>query len=221
MLDEPVRMKTKLFLLVVMVASTPGFQNRQGTSSDRRIVRTAANPLPPLPNPAARTGSWPAFRGNEASGVADGQNLPDSWSVQSGVNVRWRTAIPGLSHSSPIVWGDRLFVTSAVSSNPNATFRPGLYGDGDASDDRSRQRWIMVALDKRTGRILWERTAFEGVPLDKRHVKSTYASSTPATNGRIVVAWFGSQGVFAYDFNGTLKWKVDLGRMDVGAYDIP
>jgi outer membrane protein assembly factor BamB len=166
-------------------------------------------------------GTWPSFRGKEASGVAEGQNLPDNWNVKTGQNVLWRTPIPGLAHSSPIVWGDRLFVTSAVSSNPNATFRAGLYGDGDASDDRSRQRWVVYALDKRTGRILWERTAFEGVPLDKRHVKSTYASSTPATDGRIVVAWFGSQGVFAYDLNGNLKWKVDLGRLDVGAYDIP
>src|SRR5688572_31851428 len=221
MLDEPVRMKPKLLLLGVSVASTPGFHNRQGTSGERRIVRTTANPLPPLPNPAARTGSWPAFRGNEASGVADGQNLPDSWSVQSGVNVRWRTAIPGLSHSSPIVWGDRLFVTSAVSSNPNATFRPGLYGDGDASDDRSRHRWMIYAVDKRSGKIVWERVALEGEPREKRHIKSTYASATPATDGRIVVAWFGSQGVHAYDVNGKPLWKVDLGRVDMGAYDLP
>jgi hypothetical protein len=95
-----------------------------------------------------------------------------------------------------------LFVATAVSSNPNATFKPGLYGDGDASDDRSRQRWMVIALDKHTGKTLWERVAFEGLPLDKRHIKSTYASSTPATDGRIVVAWFGSQGVFAYDMNG-------------------
>jgi len=166
-------------------------------------------------------GTWPSFRGKEAAGVADGQNLPDTWNARSGQNVLWYTPIPGLAHSSPIVWGDRLFVTSAVSSNPNATFRRGLYGDGDASDDHSRQRWVVYALDKRTGRTLWERVAFEGAPLDKRHVKSTYASSTPATDGRIVVAWFGSQGVFAYDLNGNLKWKVNLGRIDVGAYDIP
>ena len=125
-------------------------------------------------------GGWPSFRGAAASGVAEGQNLPDNWNVRSGQNILWRTSIPGLAHSSPIVWGNQLFVTSAVSSNPNATFRPGLYGDGDASDDRSRQRWIVYALDKRTGKILWERVAFEGTPVDKRHIKSTYASATPA-----------------------------------------
>ncbi len=166
-------------------------------------------------------GAWPSFRGRDAAGVADGQNLPDTWNVHTGQNILWRTLIPGLAHSSPIVWGDRVFVTSAISTDPNATFRPGLYGDGDASSDRSRQRWVMQALDRRNGKVVWERVAFEGVPLDKRHVKSTYASSTPATDGRTVVAWFGSQGVFAYDPDGNLKWKADLGRIDVGAYDIP
>jgi outer membrane protein assembly factor BamB len=119
------------------------------------------------------------------------------------------------------VWGQQIFVTSAVSSAAKATFRPGLYGDGDASDDRSRQRWMIFAIDKRTGQIAWERVAFEGEPIDKRHMKSTYASATPATDGRIVVAWFGSQGVHAYDVNGNFLWKVDLGRMNLGAYDIP
>lgn len=176
-------MKTKVLFLALLATSSLALPPRQAPSRERRIVRTAGDRLPALPNPAAKTGSWPSFRGTEASGVADGQNLPDTWNVQSGINIRWSTAIPGLSHSSPIVWGDRLFVTTAVSSNPKATFRPGLYGDGDASDDRSRQRWMVFALDKRTGKILWERVAFEGTPIDKRHIKSTYASSTPATDG--------------------------------------
>jgi outer membrane protein assembly factor BamB len=175
--------------------------------------------LAPLQSAASALGSWPSFRGPQASGVADGANLPDTWNVKTGSNVLWRTPIPGLSHSSPVIWGDRLFVTTAISTNPNASFRPGLYGDGDASEDRSRQRWVVLALDKRTGKTLWERVAFEGIPVDKRHIKSTYASSTPATDGRLVVAWFGSQGVYAYDMNGNLRWKVDLGRQDVGAYD--
>jgi len=139
----------------------------------------------------------------------------------TGEGIRWRTPLPGLAHSSPVVWGDRVYLTTAVSSDPRATFRRGLYGDGDASEDRSRHRWLVMAFDRRTGKPVWERTACEGVPIDRRHIKSTYASSTPATDGRIVVAWFGSQGVYAYDVSGTLRWKVDLGRMDLGAYDIP
>lgn len=187
----------------------------------RRIVRTAGVRAPARPNPNSSSGSWPSFRGAQASGVAARQNLPDRWDAKTGENIIWRTQIPGLAHSSPVVWGHRIFVTSAVSSDPNATFRPGLYGDGDASQDRTRHRWMIYALDKRNGKILWERTAHEGVPIDRRHIKSTYANSTPATDGRIVVAWFGSQGVHAYDVNGRFLWKVDLGRLDFGAYDIP
>jgi outer membrane protein assembly factor BamB len=188
---------------------------------ERRLVRTAATERRTLPAADPRAGYWPSFRGPQASGVADGQNLPDRWDATTGSNILWRTPIPGLAHSSPIVWGDLVFVTSAVSSDPKASFRPGLYGDGDASEDRSHHRWIVAALDRRSGKVRWQRVASEGRPVDKRHIKSTYASSTPATDGRIVVAWFGSQGVHAYDVNGNFLWKVDLGRLDLGAYDVP
>jgi outer membrane protein assembly factor BamB len=191
------------------------------THPPRRIVRIPGATRAPLPAAAPAKGSWPSFRGVLASGVADGQNLPDRWDVATGENILWRVQVPGLAHSSPVVWGDRVFVTTAVSSDPKAGFRKGLYGDGDASTDRSRQRFVVMAIDKRTGKTLWERVASESEPLNKRHVKNTYASATPATDGRMVVAWFGSQGVFAYDVNGTLGWKVDLGRLDLGAYDIP
>ncbi len=187
----------------------------------RRIALITGARAPSLPRSDTRKGNWPSFRGAQASGIAEGQNLPDSWNGKTGENILWRTPIPGLAHSSPVVWGNRIFVTSAVSSDPKATFRPGLYGDGDASKDRSRHRWMIYALDKHSGKIIWERVAHEGEPIDKRHIKSTYANSTPATDGRIVVAWFGSEGVHAYDVNGRFLWKVDLGRLDFGAYDIP
>jgi outer membrane protein assembly factor BamB len=187
----------------------------------RTITATAAPNLRPLRIPAAAHGAWPSFRGPEATGVADGQHLPDRWNVETGENILWRTAIPGLAHSSPIVWGDRVYVTTAISQDPKATFKPGLYGDGDASPDRSPQRWVLYAIDRQTGRIAWERVAHEGVPRNKRHIKSTYASATPATDGRIIVAWFGSEGVYAYDTDGTPRWKVDIGRVNMGAYDIP
>lgn len=164
---------------------------------------------------------WPSFRGPHASGVADGQNLPDRWDGESGLNIAWKTDIPGLAHSSPVVWGDRLYVTSAVSSRPDATFRHGLYGDGEASEDRTMHRWQVYALDKNSGEIVWERTAHEGVPKDKRHIKATYANSTPATDGRYIVAMFGSEGLFAFDMEGVPLWHRDLGRLDVGAYDAP
>lgn len=187
----------------------------------RQIVRTAGQRLRLRPDLTGAKSSWPSFRGPQASGIADGQQLPDTWNAKTGENILWRTAIPGLAHSSPSIWGSRVFVTSAVSSDPKASFRPGLYGDGDASKDRSVHRWMIYALDKATGKILWERVAHQGEPADLRHIKSTYANATPATDGRIVVAWFGSQGVHAYDVDGRFLWKVDLGRLDLGAYDIP
>jgi len=170
---------------------------------------------------AANSVAWPRFRGPNAAGVADGQALPDSWNAGRGTNVQWKVAIAGLAHSSPIVWGDRLFVTSAVSSASGVTFKPGLYGEGTASEDRSSQKWMLLAIDRHTGKTIWERVAYEGVPKEKRHIKSTYASSTPATDGRVVVAYFGSQGLYAFDMNGVLLWKKDFGHLDVGAYDLP
>lgn len=165
--------------------------------------------------------NWPGFRGPHASGVADGQKLPDTWDVAKNQNIAWTVEIPGLAHSSPIVWGDRIYVTSAISSRPDATFKPGLYGEGTASEDRTPHKWVVMALDRKSGKTIWQRTAYEGVPREKRHIKSTYASATPVTDGRYVVAFFGSQGLYAFRMDGTPAWKKDLGVLNVGAYDLP
>ena len=164
---------------------------------------------------------WPSFRGTAAAGVADGMNLPETWNAEAGSGIKWKTRIPGLAHSSPVIWGDRVYVTTAVSSAGNNSFRRGLYGAGDASDDMSSHQWKVYALDKKTGKVIWEQVAYEGVPKEKRHIKSTYASATPVTDGRYVVALFGSQGLHAFDMNGKSLWKLDLGRMNVGAYNSP
>src|SRR5687768_8279648 len=108
-----------------------------------RFVRTPVLVLLAL---TASQADWPSFRGPAAAGVADGQRLPDSWDGTKGVNVKWKTPIPGLAHSSPIVSGDRIFVTTAVSSRGNATFKPGLYGEGTASDDRSVHKWQVISI---------------------------------------------------------------------------
>lgn len=165
--------------------------------------------------------NWPSFRGQHAAGVANAQNLPDTWDAATGENILWKVRIPGLAHASPVIWGERLFVTSALSSKGEASFRRGQYGDGDASDDRSVHKWNVYCLNKRTGEMLWERTAVEAKPIDKRHIKATYNNSTPATNGELLIAFFGSQGVYAYSAAGDFLWKKELGRLDVGAYDAP
>ena len=157
---------------------------------------------------SAAAQNWPSFRGPTASGVADHQNLPLEWDAAHGVRIQWSAAIPGLAHSSPIVWQDRIFVTTAVSTGrPDASFKRGLYGEGDASDDVSPQQWKLLCLDRKTGKVIWDRIAYEGVPKEKRHMKATYANSTPATDGKIVVAFFGSQGLYAYDLAGKQLWN--------------
>jgi len=165
--------------------------------------------------------TWPQFRGPQGSGVADDQRPPVSWDIESGRGVVWKTSIPGLGHSSPVIWGDRLFVTTAVSSDPNSVFEPVLKGAQDFRSDTAKHQWRLYALDRLTGKIAWDRLAYEGVPRIPRHPHNSYASETPATDGRHVVASFGSQGIHCYSFNGDLVWKKDLGVIHAGKHNNP
>jgi outer membrane protein assembly factor BamB len=169
---------------------------------------------------AARAQNWPQFRGPNATGVAEGPGRPVKWDASSSLNVRWKTPIPGLAHSSPVVWGNKVFVTTAVNSVKDET-RFGLFGDVEPVKNDPKHTWKVIAIDKLTGKILWERTAYEGIPKVKRHPKSSHAASTPVTDGKVVIANFGSEGLYAYDFNGKLLWKQDLGMLDAGwFYDV-
>jgi len=171
---------------------------------------------------AARAQNWPQFRGAHASGVAEGTKAtPAAWDAAKSQNVAWKTPIPGLSHASPVVWGDKVFVITAVSSAAKDETRFGLYGDVEPVKDDPKHTYKVYALDKRTGKVLWERAAWEGVPKVKRHPKSTHAAATPATDGKYVVALFGSEGLYAYDLNGKLLWKQDLGTLDAGWFYDP
>ena len=165
--------------------------------------------------------NWPQFRGPGASGVVEGQAAAVNWDAPKAVNTRWKTAIPGLAHSSPVVWGNKIFITTAITSAAKDETRYGLYGDVAPVKDDPKHTWKVVALDKRTGKILWERIAYEGLPKVKRHPKSTHADSTPATDGKHVIALFGSHGLYAYDLNGKLLWKQDLGVLDAGWFYDP
>lgn len=160
--------------------------------------------------------NWPSFRGTNASGIAEGRPTPTNWNTETGENILWKTPIPGLAHASPIVWGNRVFIATAVSSIAKPYFRHGLYGDVDSDSDLSKHSWKLYCLDKKKGKVLWERTSYEGIPKTKRHIKATFASSTPVTDGKYVVAFFGSEGLFCYDLDGKLKWKIDLGVLDGG-----
>ncbi|MCG3126115.1 MAG: Outer membrane protein assembly factor BamB [Phycisphaerae bacterium] len=162
---------------------------------------------------------WPQFRGIGAAGVGDGSPLPAEWDVSSGKNIAWKTPIPGLAHSSPIVWGERVFVTTAAADSGETELKVGLYGAGDSAADMVEHAFKLYCLDRASGKILWEQTCVKRVPQFKRHTKATHCNSTPATDGRHVVALFGSEGLYCYTVDGKLKWKVDLGPLDVGPHD--
>ena len=165
--------------------------------------------------------NWPMFRGPGASGVADGSPMPVTWNVKTGQNVLWKTPVAGVAVSSPIVWGDRIFVSTAVSSDATAGIRTGLYGDVEPAKDMSKHTWKLVALDKRTGKVQWERVAHEGIPKTKRHPKSSQATATPVTDGRRVIVSFGSEGLYAYDLDGKPLWQRDLGVLNAGWFYDP
>jgi outer membrane protein assembly factor BamB len=174
---------------------------------------------------AAAAQQWPSFRGADASGVDAAGQPPLTWDVAAGTNVAWRTPIPGLGHSSPVVWDDRIFVTSAVPL-PGPAGEAGANADGTvilqkvgSIPTNTRHAWRLYCLDRTTGRVLWERTAHEGMPRVKRHAKASQASATPVTDGRHVVAMMGSEGLYAFDMQGTPLWTKDLGRLDVGYVD--
>jgi len=164
---------------------------------------------------------WPQFRGPGATGVAADGSPPIEWDVETGSNVLWKTPIPGLGHSSPVVWGDRIYVTSAVRSEGRDELKVGLYGDIAPVDEEVVHRLNVYAIDRATGRIVWERTAHEGVPETRRHTKSSHANPTPATDGEHVVAFFGSDGLYAYDRDGKLLWSKDFGLLSSAFYVVP
>jgi outer membrane protein assembly factor BamB len=164
---------------------------------------------------------WPAFRGANAAGVADGKPTAVKWNVAAGENVAWKTPVSGIAVSSPIVWGDRVFVSTAISGDPSQSIRTGLYGDVEPVNDSSKHSWRLIALDKKSGKVLWEKVAHEGIPKTKRHPKSSQASATPVTDGRHVIVSFGSQGLYAYDLDGKLLWQKDLGVLNSGWFFDP
>lgn len=175
----------------------------------------------PLSLPAGEKGkdsNWPQWRGPESSGVAGDAGVPLEWSDTQ--NILWKTPIPGLGHSSPIIWGDRIFLTTAIEGEVvEGAKAPVHLIDGKpwshpAATGADRKHTLKVlALDRDSGKILWDRTVYEGLMSDSRHAKASFASPTPVTDGQMVYAFFGTEGVYAFDFKGNLKWKATVGTI--------
>ncbi|MEX2114718.1 MAG: PQQ-binding-like beta-propeller repeat protein [Pirellulales bacterium] len=134
---------------------------------------------------------------------------PDHWSATE--NVMWKTDVPGLGWASPIVWGDRVILTTCINTGETPEPRKGLYlEDVDANKypkPKDKHQWKVYCLDLNTGSVLWDRVAHEGIPAKPHHIKNTLASETPTTDGERIYAYFGNVGVFCYDLNGELLWS--------------
>ncbi len=183
----------------------------------------AAEPAP------AREARWPGWRGSDGQGIVRETGLPLEWSASR--NVLWKTEIPGRGHSSPIVWGNRIFLTTAIEGEIDPQAKPVkhtiegqdfVHPDGVGAD--RRHTFEVLALDATTGKILWRKTAWAGAPYDSRHRRGSFASPTPVTDGTLVYAYFGGEGLFAYDGNGKLAWKYvpgGIATMGVGVGTSP
>ena len=164
--------------------------------------------------------NWPQWRGLEGAGIGRGASYPDRWSATE--HVAWKTEIPGKGHSSPVIWGNRLYVTTAIQGEqiPGRTapdhlgfdLKPGyLHPDSVGVDYANTLK--VLALDAESGAIVWERTVYTGPMHDNRHSSNTYASASVVTDGKMLYASFESEGFYAFDVDGTLKWKVSFGGM--------
>ncbi len=164
---------------------------------------------------------WPSFRGPMAQGFIENASTATNWNIDTGEHIKWKTQIPGLGHSCPVIWDNFVFVTTAVNTANQESLKVGLYGDIDEANDSAVHEFKVYCLDKNSGKILWERLAHKGIPKSKRHTKASQANCTPATDGKYLVVHFGSEGLFCYDLKGNLVWKKDMGILAPGPYTDP
>ncbi|MDB2673431.1 PQQ-like beta-propeller repeat protein [Akkermansiaceae bacterium] len=151
---------------------------------------------------------WPMFRGADSRGVSENTDLPVTWSTTK--NIGWKTDIPGRGWSSPIIWGDRVFVTTVVNQGETEAPKKGLYFGGNRLKiPDTIHHWKVLCLDFESGKILWEKNVHEGKPKSSIHLKNSYASETPVTDGNLVYCSFGNRGLYALDFKGGVKWSID------------
>jgi outer membrane protein assembly factor BamB len=171
----------------------------------RRTVSTAIGLMLLATAAALAADQWPSFRGPHAGAIPDDPALPDSWSETE--NVVWKTPIPGMGWSSPVVWDDHIFITTAVSEGKEKDPVPGLYDEHDHIKAAANQRWFVYDIDFNTGKVRWTRELHHGYPPLLRHIKNSYASETVATDGERAYVYFGAVGLIAaLDLNGNPIW---------------
>jgi outer membrane protein assembly factor BamB len=166
------------------------------------------------PTRAERLRNWPEWRGPRGTGVAPQADPPLEWGEEPRKNIRWKSPLPGKGHSTPVVWEDRVFVTTAVPVGqelpPRHSKAPGAHDNVPVT---RRHAFMVFALDRRDGSVLWQRTVREALPHEGGHYTGSLASNSAATDGQRLFAWFGSYGLYAFDFEGALQWSADFGLM--------
>ncbi len=160
----------------------------------------------------AAEGDWPQWRGPLGTGVAPNADPPVEWSETK--NVRWKVALPGKGHSTPIVWGDRVFLTAAVPYGealpPKHSTAPGTH---DGVPVTQRHEFVVLAVNRRDGKILWQKTVLKKLPHEGGHYTGSLASNSAVTDGEHVFAFFGSHGLYCLDMQGDVKWQKQFGEM--------
>lgn len=156
---------------------------------------------------------WPQWRGPAARGISATATPPLEWNETK--NVRWKAPIPGSGTSTPIIWEDKVFLLTAIKSAPASAAAAGSGAEGGARSEvvTDSYRFVVLCLDRKSGKTLWEKTACETVPHEGHHRDHGYASASPVTDGQHVLAYFGSRGLYCYDMQGNLKWSKDFGDM--------
>jgi outer membrane protein assembly factor BamB len=199
---------------------------RTNTASPGSVLVCVGLWLATLSSSGVVYAQWPQWRGPGGLGISTEKNLPTEWRPATAdtpaVNIKWKTAIPGRGHSSPVISGNLIFVTTSIKGaqvpgrkapvHLDFNRRPG-YLHPDATDVDYKHTLKVMAVDAASGTVAWERTAYDGLMADDRHRKNTYASSTMVTDGERAYAFFESAGLYAYDFKGTLAWKKDFGSI--------
>ena len=168
-----------------------------------------------LSNTSIANENWPQFRGHGALGVVDDPSLPMTWSTTD--NVQWIADVPGLGWSSPIVWDDLVIVTGVASEGAVEEPRAGFYFGGERPAPTDEHRWMVFAFSIGTGDLVWQQEAHRGIPEAPRHLKNTYASETPVTDGQYIYAYFGNVGLFCLDMNGRVLWSQTFDLVDTRA----
>jgi outer membrane protein assembly factor BamB len=187
--------------------------------SRRSFLITTLAALPAVTLASKPEQNWPEFRGPGGRGVADGFPTRANWNVSPAAGkssgLLWRVEIPGLGHSSPIIWKDRIYLATAIRLSGKASLRTGYYGDVKPAQDNDEQRWVVMCYDKKSGKQKWERVIRTGKPTTPRHEKASHANTTLVTEGERLIAFFGAEGLYCFDLNGKLLWSKDLGPINV------